>query len=178
MSLTRNEIQQIIEDNSYDNLNKEILASMLRTIFEALKDNNYNLQEDELQGLKYNSTQTLSTFFATLPSIKKYRIGKFSLGVNGSIPVTVGSDDIQSATLRNIGSDDAIIDLNFNVGNNILNKQFFFGLETDSLGDTGLNAHNNLCMPVYRIQTTNQLQIGLREVSNSGGDFYLNIFMI
>jgi hypothetical protein len=173
---TRLVLQQVIDNNVYDNNNKEILASMLRTVFESIVISDFNKDDDELQNLKYNATQTLAQFFATLPNIKKCTIGSFDVGVSGTQTLDVSGDIILSATLTSMGGSDTKIVVDFS--EDISAKKFIFTYSITGIGDTALNAANDILPPVYRIDTPTRISLGIREVSNNTQNVYLNILIL
>lgn len=174
--MNRNDIQGIIDNNCYDNTNREILAQMLRTIFEALKNGYFNLDEDVLQNQRYNSTQTLSQFFATLPNIKKGRIGAVNISSGGVGSIDVSGAVLQSASLAAISGPDYKLTVNFT--ESIVGKSFLFSLETDAIGDVGLNTHNDVLNPVWRLQTPTSIDLGIRILADTGTRLFINIFVI
>lgn len=171
---TRAEIQQLIESKIYDNLNKEILASMVREVLEGFKDSYFNLDEDELANQNYNSTQTLSQFFNTLPNIKRGTIGSFDFGGSGTVPVS--GSFINSASYGLSNTDDVII--NVSINENIAQKTFFISSFTNEIGDAGLNERNDIAFPVYRVDPGNVLSIAFRNLGNNNTGYKFNIFMI
>ena len=169
-------IQQIIDTNVYDNNNKEILAAMVRTVLEELMNSNFNKTDDEMQGLKYNSTQTLQQFFASVPIIRQSTIGPFDVhgGITSSLDV-VGDVIVTAATITNAENDSKIT---IDFSENISQRKFIFNYQTTDLGDAGLNRNNDVIYPVWRLETATRIILGIREVSGQTQNILLNIIVI
>ena len=172
---TRQEIQQSIDSNVYDNVNKEIQAQMVREVFELFKDSYFNLEEDELANLQYNAQQTLQQRLNGIPVIKTTKIGAFGFGSTGSVDID-GDDLFLSASIEQITAQDCVITVN--TSESILGKKKWVSLETDAPGNNGLNSHNDTTFPVIFESETNQLKISFREINDQGSDFYLNLFIL
>jgi hypothetical protein len=58
----RNNLESTVDQNIFDNNNNEILARMVRDVLRDYRDSHFNLLEDELANLQFNSTQTLQQY--------------------------------------------------------------------------------------------------------------------
>ena len=76
--LTRQELTSKIETFIHDNNSKEVTASNVREVLKDFRDSNFNIDDDELRTMKYNSTQTLEEYLnsnkITLLQINKLHI--------------------------------------------------------------------------------------------------------
>lgn len=172
----RNDVQQVIDTNVYDNNNKEIMASMMRTILEELKVSYFNLTDDQLQNIKYNSSQTLNQFLSTLPVIKRCTIGPFDVAAGGVNDLDVSGDLIVSATQSVLAGSDSKIVIDFS--ESIINKDFIFTYFVTDIGDSPLNISNDIIPPVYRKDTATRISLGIREVSGGISNTYLRIIIL
>lgn len=172
---TRAILQSIIDSNVYDNSNKEILASMMRTVLEALMNSDFNKDDDQLQNLKYNASKTLAQQFALLPIIKKAKVGPFNVGYNGIESIDVEGDDIVSCVNNQTGPH-AFLDITFSV--DITNTNFIFNLEIDNPTGGRLIDNGNLLYPVYGILNPTTIRIQFREIDARAQYAYLKIIMI
>lgn len=172
---TRTDLQQIIDSNVYDNNNKEILASMMRTVLEALMNSDFNKDDDQLQNLKYDSTKTLAQQFALLPIIKKAKIGPFNVGYNGIQNIDFQGDNVVSC-INNQTGPHAFLDITFSV--DITNTNFIFNLEIDNPTLGRLVDNGNLLYPVYGILNPTTIRVHFREIDSRNQYAYLKIIMI
>lgn len=172
----RNDVQQVIDTNVYDNNNKEIMASMMRTILEELKVSYFNLVDDQLQNLNFNSVQTLNQFLTTIPVIKRCSAGPFDVSNSGTETLTVSGDLIVSATKTKINGSDSKIVIDFS--ESILNKDFIFSYYVTDIGDSPLDFANDVIYPVYRKDTTTRITVAMREVSGTTQNMFLRILIL
>lgn len=173
---TRLDLQQIIDSNIYDNNNKEILASMMRTVLEALMNSDFNKDDDQLQNLKYNATKTLAQQFALLPIIQEAVIGPLDVGGTGTNSETVSGVAISCLNVKNsYRSDLRII---FPPELDIINKKVLFSFYF--LNPTGERPNDNadLGMPAYSFVSPTEMLVALREYRGVAQDMYLKIYFI
>jgi len=173
---TRAVLQSVIDANVYDNNNKEILAEMLRTVFESIMNADFNKADDQLQNLKYNATQTLSQFFSTLPVIRTATIGPFDVA-GGSFPVAV-SGVATSAYHGNIGSGAGILDISFLPEVNISNKMIMITYSMDNPTNSRMFDHCNIASPVYGVNSPTSIRVVVKENIRRLQSIYLRLFII
>lgn len=173
---SRTVIQQVIDTNVYDNNNKEILAAMVRTVLEELMNSNFNKTDDEMQGLKYNSTQTLQQFFANVPVIRQSTIGPFDVSGGITATLAISGSTIVSAASISQSVNDSKITIDFS--ENISTRKFMFNYQTTDIGDEGLNRNNDVISPVWRLETATRIVVGVREISGQTQNILLNVIVI
>lgn len=174
---SRTAIQQVIDTNVYDNTNKEILASMLRTVFEELMNSNFNKTDDQLMTMRYNASQTLAEYLTAIPVIRHSRVGFFDPGSETNKTLTItGSNVITAATYQYTSGTSGKIVLTFS--ENISARHFIFSIETGRIGDTALRYDSTICMPAWRIDTPTQISIGLFEGVRETQELYLHITIL
>lgn len=120
---SRQDLAALVDQNVYDNTNKEILAAMVRDVLLDYRDSHFNWISDELKTAKYNSTQTLEQYLNTIAgSVPVYgTVLDIDVG-NNSDPVNFTVDGIiSSAKYLHRSSFKCQIEVNFNV--NIGNKR-------------------------------------------------------
>lgn len=175
---TRTQIQQLIDDNVYDNVNKEILAEMLRTVLESLKDNYYNLQEDQLANLNYSTSQTLQQVFNSIGVQKRAIIGTYSFDAAGieSVPVESDPDNIIDSVERE-RLDDRILVIRVTFTQNIAqNNVDAFHLIPNNLPSAVTQVSHP--MKMRTITAPNQVTfVQRRTTSSSVSDHYLEIIL-
>jgi len=173
---TRLLLQKIIDTNVYDNNNKEILASMMRTVLEALMNSDYNKDDDQLQNLKYNATKTLAQQFASVPIIKTARIGPFDVGGSGSVNETVEGEAVDCLNNKLGGRSELTI--TFPLALDIINKKFFFTYYMANPTGNRPDLNDSIGTPVYGFLSTTQMLVVIREFESVSQDFYLDITII
>ena len=173
---SRTNIQQLIDSNVYNNLNKEILASMMRTVLEELMNSNFNKTDDELQNIKYNSTQTLAQFFDSLPIFKYANIGPFNIASAGTTVLTVSGDWVTAASIINLTANDSKLVIDFSEV--ITGRKFIFTHQTTAAGDAGLNENNDVAVQVWREETPTRISIGYRKFEAVTTSIVLNLIII
>ena len=159
---SRQDLAALVDQNVYDNTNKEILAAMVRDVLLDYRDSHFNWISDELKTAKYNSTQTLEQYLNTIAgSVPVYgTVLDIDVG-NNSDPVNFTVDGIiSSAKYLHRSSFKCQIEVNFNV--NIGNKRLIPVATTDS---TDWAAQGTILTPVIRRISTTQIRVSMREVT-------------
>ena len=168
---SRVELNQLVEQNIYDNNNKEILAEMLREVLLEYITSNFNLIDDELKEVKYNSTQTLEQYLDTvIGAVPVYGVVE-GVNVGASSGSLTTSGIISSASYTGGGGNSSLITINFS--ESIANKILIPVLTTTSLD---YNAQNTLLVPVIRVEGSQTITITIREFYD--GDQNVNIKII
>lgn len=161
----RNDITTAINSNIYDNNNKEILAQMVRAVMQDFRDSHFNLKDDELANIKYNSNTTLSQKLdnsANLPplwgSTDYFDVGS----TNGSIVAFGDNGIVQNMNYIKLTKNDC--ELTLTLSKSIANRKICISMFTNS---TDLDANNDICCPVIRIVDSQTVKVALREVSGN-----------
>lgn len=169
----RNDITAAVATNIYDNNNKEIIAAMVRDVLADYRDSYFNLIDDQLKGFKYNSTQTLEQYLASV--IGSLPISGTVTGINvGGIDSYGVSGIISSATMISASNNtDSLLEVNFSqsIANRKLVPTFIF-----TTGD--YNGNNDVCMPVIKVISSTRINVGLRKVANVGTNLTLQIIAL
>ena len=173
---TRAVLQSIIDSNVYDNNNKEILASMMRTVLEALMNSDYNKDDDQLQNLQYDATKTLAQQFALLPIIQEAVIGPFDVGGSGTSSVDVDGIAVSGLIIKSGGF--VRLEIIFPPEINIITKKILFSYFIENPTNQRLIDNANMCYPVYGFFSATEMRIGIREISGLTQDVYLKIQII
>lgn len=148
---------QIVNDNIYDNNAKEIDPAMVRAVLISLIESNFNLVDDLLKDLNYDTGVTLESYVARalVGSTGYFDVGG---GTTGSISGSTGI--VSSASKVNTSSSDSIVTVNFS--QDISDRYLTIALITNN---TAENEENDICYPVYRRVNSTQIRVGLREVT-------------
>jgi hypothetical protein len=171
---TRTDLQQIIDSNVYDNNNKEILASMMRTVLEALMNSDFNKDDDQLQNLKYDSTKTLAQQFALLPIIQEATIGPFNVGVGGSINVS-GGVAVSCTGASGVGGTE--LSIIFPPSLDLLSKKVIITPYVENPTNARLNA-NRIFQPIYGFFSATEMRVLVNEINPVFQELYLKIYLI
>ena len=172
---SRQDLAALVDQNVYDNTNKEILAAMVRDVLLDYRDSHFNWISDELKTAKYNSTQTLEQYLNTIAgSVPVYgTVLDIDVG-NNSDPVNFTVDGIiSSAKYLHRSSFKCQIEVNFNV--NIGNKRLIPVATTDS---TDWAAQGTILTPVIRRISTTQIRVSMREVTGETQSINLEIIAL
>ena len=177
---SRVQLTEIVEQNIYDNTQKEVLASMVREVLKDYRDSHYNLIDDELRTVKYNSTQTLEQYLNTIAgSVPVYgRILNFDVGLGSGFDLEIDDNPpgiISSAITKGYPyiTPDSLIEINFST--NIANKRLIPVLTTNS---ENWNYQNDICTPTIRRITPTQIHLGLREIAGVAQSLNIEIIAI
>ena len=156
----------IVNDNIYDNNAKEINPAMVRAVLASLIESNFNLVDDVLKNLNYDTGVTLSQYVSR-PLWGS--TGDFDVGSSGG-SITGNSGIVSSATHSVLSGSDSQITINFseNISDRKLSLNIFTSMST-------INTQNDVCAPVIRIVSGTQIIVGLREVSTSTQNIRLEI---
>lgn len=170
---TRTELTAKIETLIHDNNSKEVTASNVREVLKDFRDSNFNIDDDELKSMKYNSTQTLETYLNSI-------IGALPLwgstnffdpsSSNGSIESYSENGIVSSMVYQNPSNERSEITVNFS--ESIADRKLSISLHTDV---SNVSGESNYTAPViYRVSST-QIKIGLRESGGHVGKIRLEI---
>ena len=174
---SRVQLTEIVEANIYDNTQKEVLASMVREVLKDYRDSHYNLIDDELRTIKYNSTQTLEQYLNTIAgSIPVVgRVLTFDVGAVYTQPLNVDGIISSATSLAPSPNNapDSLIEINFSI--NIANKRLIPVLTTNS---SNWNSQNDICTPVIRRISITQIHLALREIQPSAQSLNIEIIAI
>lgn len=180
---TRDGIQAQINNNIFDNNNKEILAAMVREVLVDFKDSYFNLLDDTLENQQYNNTTTLAQMFAASANIppKWGSTGFFNITnseTSFDIPAYSGGSGIVSgATYHRIGSStskDGRVEIDLNLTDS--NRKFMVQIHTQDYTDATMNNSNDICSPIIFLETANKLHIGLKELDSNHQDLRIEVF--
>ena len=173
---TRAQLTEIVEQNIYDNTQKEILAEMVREVLKDYRDSHFNLIDDELRNAKYNSTQTLEQYLNTIAGSVPIigRVLDFNVGIPSGVTLEVDGI-ISSAITKGYSyiSYDSLIEINFSV--NIANKRLIPVITTSS---TDFDNQNDTCSPVIRRVSSTQIHLYLRKIAERTQSLDIEIIAI
>ncbi|MAX51597.1 MAG: hypothetical protein CMH22_06415 [Methylophaga sp.] len=171
----RNGLEQAVGTNIYENANKEILASMIRSVLEDYRDSHFNLLDDQLANLKFNSEKTLQQYLNDVTgSLPKYgSFGPVEVALSESNYSTSGI--ISSAsTITTSGGADHLIEVNFS--ESVANRRLIPVLTYPSGVDW--NQQNDIACPVIRRISSTRINIALREISGGTQKITIEIIAI
>lgn len=170
----RTGLEQVVDQNIYDNNNKEILASMHREVLTDYRDSHFNLIDDELANIKYNSTQTLAQYLdSVIGAVPVYGTVE---GVDVAAPAggsLTTSGIISSAAYTFSSGPDGLLTINFS--ESVSNRRLIPVLTTTS---SDWDAQNDVCSPVIRRISSQQITLALREVSQNLQNLNIEIIAI
>lgn len=179
----RTGLEKIVNKNVYDNLNKEILAKMLREVLRDYRDSHFNLKEGELANIKYNSTQTLAQYLSNF-------IGRTPL-VGTLLNLDIGGGQNNDQINVKQGDDNIIVNASFIKGASNSNEieivlnDSYIGREVIPVVLTYsplLEAQTNLLTPVIRrVNTTEsnkKIRLAIREAYNQLQDINIQIIIL
>jgi len=159
---TRVQLTEIVEQNIHDNTQKEILAEKVREVLKDYRDSHFNLIDDELKDVMYNSTQTLEQYLNTIAGSVPIigRVKDFNVGIPSGVTLEVDGI-ISSAITKGYSfiTPDSLIEINFSV--NIANKRLIPVITTSS---TNWDYQNDICTPVIKRISSNQIWVALRKL--------------
>ena len=175
---TRTGIDQSITANVYDNTQKEILAAMVREVLGDFRDSYFNLLDDELQNLKFNSTQTLGQYLNTIAGSVPKSGTVLGIDVGEGYPPSTNFDIapggiISSANFIQTNGRDTEIEINFS--ESIEGKKIIPVFKTRSLN---YSRDNDLAAPVIFFVSSNKIRVALREFSDDAQGVDLEIIII
>ena len=152
----RTDETQIVNDNVYDNNAKEIDPAMVRAVLQSLIESNFNIVDDVLKNMNYDTGVTLANFLAKplWGATGDFDISGFSGSISGS------SGIVSSATASVLSSSDSEITINFS--EDISDRKISVNIFTSS---SLTIRQNDVCAPVIRIVNGTTIKVGLREVS-------------
>ena len=173
---SRAQLTQVVDQNVYDNTQKEILAEMVREVLKDYRDSHFNLIDDELKNYKYNSTQTLEQYLNTIAGAVPVvgRIINFDVGLGSGS--TLNTDGIiQSAETLGIPAitRDSLIEMTFSI--DVSNKRLIPVIYSDS---NDWSSQNDICTPVLRRISTTRVRLTIREVAQTAQNLNIEIIAI
>ena len=155
------------------NNSKSIKAVNHRAYNDDIIDSTFNLIDDELKGVKYNSTQTLEQYLnSVIGAVHIYgTLENVDVATNPG-PITT-SGIIANASYTFASGPDGLITINFS--ENISNRRLIPVLTTTS---SNWDAQNDVCNPVIRRISSTQITLALREVSTNLQSLNIEIIAI
>lgn len=169
----RNNITQAVNQNVYDNTNKEILASMLRDVFNDYRDSFFNLIDDHLKNMLYEEGQTLEQVINASANVPPLwgSTDWFDVGTpDGDIENYSPKGIVSSMSYERTGNHDSQITINFS--KSILNRKLAVNV---FFNGSNYNDNNDVCVPVIRVVSSTQIKVALREVSSNNQKIRLEI---
>lgn len=140
--MSRQSLNELIDQLIPDNNNKEITAANAREVFKAFNDKKFHLDEDLLLQQLYNINQTLEQRLQGLPNERRAILGTYdwtvSTGVEQSLDVFSDPDNIiQNATFTKV--ENRVLIFNVQFTENIVNKNIDVFHEFESLDNLTAN---------------------------------------
>lgn len=169
----RNDVTSAINSNIYDNNNKEILALMVRDVLADFRDSYFNLIDDELSSLKYDSNNTLAQVLANSANLPPLwgSTDYFDVGSSdGNIQSYSDKGIVQSMNYIRSSSSDC--ELTINLSKSIANRKLSINVFHNN-PNYGVN--NDICMPVIRVVDSQTVKVAFREVSSNSQDIRLEL---
>mgnify|MGYP001371195077 CR=1 FL=1 len=172
----RNGLEQAVGTNIYDNANKEILASMIRSVLEDYRDSHFNLLDDQLANLKFNSEKTLQQYLNDkIGRIPKYgTFGPVEVGVDPNQNYNVDGLIKEAKTNTVSNGSDHLIRIEFN--ESVANRRLIPVLTYPSGVDW--NQQNDIAYPVIRRIGSTTIDLALREISGGVQSLTIEIIAI
>lgn len=136
---------------------------MVRDVLGDFRDSYFNLIDDELANLKYNSSLTLAQKLdgsANLPPLWGSSDYFDPGSPSGDIESYNDNGIVQSMNYVRSGTSDC--EVTINLSKSIANRKLAINLFTNS---TDFNSNNDLCVPVVRVVDSQTVKVALREVS-------------
>ena len=170
----RNNITQAVNQNIYDNANKEILAAMVRDVLADYRDSFFNLKDDKLKDTKYEGNTTLEQHLANI-------VGR--LPVFGTVEgIDVGSNQpdltitgiIKAASAIKSGKDSLIM-IEFHKS---MSNRGLIPVLKMQMNEPQWNAQNDVCTPVIKRISGYTIHVALREVSSQTQNLTLEIIAL
>ena len=155
------------------NNSNSIKAVNHRAYNDDIIDSMFNLIDDELKDLKYNSTQTLEQYLnSVIGAVPVYgTLENVDVATNPG-PITT-SGIIANASYTFASGPDGLITINFS--ENISNRRLIPVLTTTS---SNWDAQNDVCNPVIRRVSGTEITLALREVSTNLQSLNIEIIAI
>ncbi len=170
---TRVDISNAIASNIFDNNNKEILASNVRSVLGDVRDSYFNIKDDELKNYKYNNTQTLEQYLAAVVgSLPIYGVVT-GVNVGENLKTYSGTGIISGATGIDRDGDDFLLEINFT--QSIANRRLIPVLTTTS---SDYKSSNNVLYPVIRRISSTRINLSLRQYGNRPQNLNIEIIGI
>lgn len=173
---SRNDLTSVIGSNIFDNNNKEILASMVRVVLNDFRDSKFNLIDDELKGVTYQTIggnkQTLEQYLNSVVGALPVYGTITNVDPGGAVGVTYTSGGIiTSAKSIDRQHNDTLIEVNFS--QSIANRRIIplINYTSEYWGKA-----NDFCVPVIKRISSTRIHLAIREVS--GGVQKINFEII
>lgn len=170
---TRAELTGKIETLIHDNNSKEVTALNVREVLKDFRDSNFNIDDDELRTMKYNSTQTLEEYLNSI-------VGAVPLwgstdyfdpsSSSGNIESYSDNGIVSSNNYLNTSSERSEITVNFS--QSIADRKLSISIHTDRTNVAGESNYTSTV--IYRVSST-QIKIGLRELGGYVGKIRFEI---
>lgn len=157
-----------MNNNIYDNNAKEIDPAMVRAVITSLIESNFNLIDDILKDLNYDTGVTLQEVIS--PPLWG-ATGYFNVGTtSGSL---TGNEGIVSSVTASAISNGDGTQLTVTLNESIADRRLLLQVYTNS---TNTDANNDIGTPVYRVVTNTNIVIGLAEFSGETQSIRIEIF--
>ena len=169
----RNDLNSALGSNVYSNSNKEITATMLKSIINDIIDSKFNIVEDELENVKYNDTQTLEEYLNSI-------VGGIPLwGSTDYFDPSSDNGSIESYSENGIVSDIVYLrpsnertEITINLSQSTSNRKIVISIHTEQ---SNVSGESNYTTPVIKRVSSTQVKIGLREIGGTVGKIRLEI---
>lgn len=171
----RNNITAAIQDNVYDNSNKEILASMVRDVLADFRDSYFNLIDDHLKNAMYNNNQTLEQYLNSVVGSKPIYGEVLDVSINENVGESFTTTGLISSASRIVTVDkDNLFEINFN--QSVANRRLI-PVITYSSG-VNWNYANDIAHPIIRRISSTRINFGIRELANKDQHFNIEIIAL
>jgi hypothetical protein len=170
---TRTELTAKIETLIHDNNSKEVTASNVREVLKDFRDSNFNIDDDELKLMKYNSTQTLEEYLnSIIGAVPLWGSTDFfdPSSSNGNIESYSDNGIISSMVYQTPSNERSELTINFS--QSIADRKLSISFVTDRTNVTSESNYTSTI--IYRVSST-QIKIGLREIGGYAGKIRLEI---
>jgi hypothetical protein len=171
----RNDLVSAVSTNLHNNSNKEITAASLRDVINDLIESKFNVIDDELKSMKYNSTQSLEQHLSSVVgSVPLWGSTDFfdPSSSTGSIESYSDSGIVSSMAYQNPSNERSEITVNFS--ESIADRKLSISIYTE-LGKENAAGESNYTSPVISRFHSKQIKIGLRELGGYVGKIRLEI---
>lgn len=162
----RQEENESVDQNIYDNNAKEINPQMVRDALKVIIDSNFNLVDDLLSEVRYDETRTLAQ---ALPTVLWGSTGSFDVA-QGDSEIPGGDGIVSSASIQRLSTSNS--ELTISLSENISGRKLSVQIFTD---DQNMNANNDICSPTIRVVSGTNIRVGLREVDGDVQNIRLEV---
>lgn len=153
----------VVNDNVYDNNAKKITPEMVRAVIAVLIESNFNLVDDFLKPLNYETGVTLEEKFA-----ENIFLASGTINIGNATSQSVGSTftvtgDFASATVDNVSvGNDTLITVNFT---SALSTNNYMPIIITQSNSVDYNNDNDLIVTNFKSQTTTSFQVSIRKIA-------------